>query len=266
MPHSATGNTDMTIEEEIQQWLSDPATVLSLERVEELAEAYPAFVLPARLLLERGGATLDDDTRRRLLVRVALNSSDPESLRDIVDPMSADLAEFYPPEKSSAPIGTEATIDKFIDKYGTSDPKEEEVLTRLIFNPTPDYAQLLAREEEQNLPDDDEAPEGSQDSLINDFILKSRANQGHFPSTQPDEVAAEPQKLSPVSDPETTDDSLLSESLAKVYIRQHRYAKAYEIIEGLSLNFPEKSIYFADQLRFLQKLMLIERLKAQSKR
>ncbi len=256
----------MTIEEEIQYWIDNPDIVPALERVDELGEIYPAFILPARLLLERAGHTVDDETRRRLLVRVALNSSDQESLRDILDPMAAGFDDFYPQEKPAAPVGTEATIDKFIETYGTPDPREEEILTRLIFNPTPDYAQLLAREEEASLPSGDDAPEGSQDSLINDFILKSRARQGYFPASDTDDQPVKPQPLSPVSDPESSDDSLLSESLAKVYIRQRRYAKAYEIIEGLSLNFPEKSIYFADQLRFLQKLMLVEKLKAQSNR
>ena len=63
-----------------------------------------------------------------------------------------------------------------------------------------------------------------------------------------------------VQSPEATpDDSMLSESLAKIYIKQHKYSKAYEIIRNLSLNFPEKSIYFADQLRFLQKLIINQR-------
>ncbi|MDE6268250.1 MAG: hypothetical protein K2M04_04115, partial [Muribaculaceae bacterium] len=58
------------------------------------------------------------------------------------------------------------------------------------------------------------------------------------------------------------DDSLLSESLAKIYIRQHDYVRAYEIIERLNLNFPEKSIYFADQLRFLRKIIDIQSKKS----
>jgi len=255
----------MTLEEEIRSWVSDQNAVPTLERVDELAVDYPAFVLPARLLLERGA--VDDATRSRLLARVALNSTDTEALRDLVDPIAGEFDGFYPEEDSGPHAGTEATIDKFIDTYGAPDPKEEEILTRLIFNPTPDYAQMLANEEESSLPVAGEAPSGSQDRMINDFILKSRAIQGHFPPVAPaEESEPEPEPLVPVSDPASTDDSLLSESLAKVYIRQHRYAKAYEIIEGLSLNFPEKSIYFADQLRFLQKLMLVERLRAQSNR
>ena len=61
--------------------------------------------------------------------------------------------------------------------------------------------------------------------------------------------------------PAKIDDSMLSESLAKMYIARGKYSKALEIIESINLNFPEKSIYFADQIRFLRKLVLIETLK-----
>ena len=59
-----------------------------------------------------------------------------------------------------------------------------------------------------------------------------------------------------IQPPVQQDESLLSESLAKIYIKQRRYSKAFEIISNLSLKYPEKSIYFADQLRFLQKLII----------
>jgi len=54
------------------------------------------------------------------------------------------------------------------------------------------------------------------------------------------------------------ENSSLSESLAKIYIKQGRYQRAYEIISDLNLKNPEKSVYFADQLRFLKKLMMIQ--------
>lgn len=51
------------------------------------------------------------------------------------------------------------------------------------------------------------------------------------------------------------DEEFYTESLAKIYIQQRRYDRALEIINKLSLIYPEKNIYFADQIRFLKKLI-----------
>jgi tetratricopeptide (TPR) repeat protein len=50
--------------------------------------------------------------------------------------------------------------------------------------------------------------------------------------------------------------SFFSETLAKIYLKQKKYDKALEIIRKLNLIYPEKSIYFADQIRFLEKLVI----------
>jgi hypothetical protein len=47
-----------------------------------------------------------------------------------------------------------------------------------------------------------------------------------------------------------------SETLAKIYLKQKKYDKALEIILKLNLEYPEKSCYFADQIRFLEKLII----------
>ena len=52
------------------------------------------------------------------------------------------------------------------------------------------------------------------------------------------------------------EDNCFTETLAKIYIKQHRYEKALEIIKKLSLNYPKKNAYFADQIRFLEKLII----------
>ncbi len=83
-------------------------------------------------------------------------------------------------------------------------------------------------------------------------------------TTPPPPVAATPSDH-PTAVHETASDTSLSESLAKIYIRRRRYDKAFEIIHGLSLNNPKKSVYFADQLRFLRKLMLNSSLSEQNK-
>ena len=54
---------------------------------------------------------------------------------------------------------------------------------------------------------------------------------------------------------EHEEDGYFTETLAKIYIKQQRYTKALEIIRRLSLKYPKKNAYFADQIRFLEKLV-----------
>ena len=58
-------------------------------------------------------------------------------------------------------------------------------------------------------------------------------------------------------DAEPLEDTYFTETLARIYLKQRRYDKALEIIRSLYLNFPNKSIYFADQIRYLEKLVRI---------
>ncbi|GHU69780.1 hypothetical protein FACS189413_09180 [Bacteroidia bacterium] len=49
--------------------------------------------------------------------------------------------------------------------------------------------------------------------------------------------------------------NFLSLTLVKIYIRQKKYDKALENLQKLNLIYPEKNRYFADQIRFLEKLI-----------
>lgn len=250
----------MSLQDKISELLNNPDAKISLEEVEEIGKRYPYFTFPASVLLKRNN-DLPEDKRNELMAGIALNAGDKETLYRLTDHEADRWLNFYPEEEKPATLSTNDTIDTFLNTYGKPDPKEEEILTRLIFNPTPDYAQMLAEEEGRSIPDLSEAQNGTQDALINAFIIKSKENQGHFPAVEAEkpEIESAPVDDTPVNAPNESDDSLLSESLAKIYIKQRRYSKAYEIISKLSLNFPEKSIYFADQLRFLQKLIINQR-------
>ena len=47
----------------------------------------------------------------------------------------------------------------------------------------------------------------------------------------------------------------ISENNAKKLIIEHKYKEAIEILRALNLNNPKKSVYFADQIRFLEKVI-----------
>lgn len=178
----------------------------------------------------------------------------------------SDSEPFYPPAKTQETPTTTDTIDKFLSTYTSSDREEVAMIEKLIFNPVPDYASVLAEQESSSLPEPDDAPAGSADALINSFILKNHGKDSQRTDPEVAGVASRPLVVPPpVADgrpvtppPPPRDDSTLRESLAKFYIKRKRYRQAYEIIEQLNLNYPEKNIYFAPQLRFLAKLIANE--------
>ena len=222
-----------------------------------LTEEMPRTVIFPLLLLRHGHG--DAEALRQ---RVAILSSDPRTL--LFADYGEEWSHFYPEaEKAPAPE-TDDVIDTFLNTYGSCTPEENALLERMIFNPTPDYAEMLAREEQENLPSENDADTASDDpqqARINAFIREkhpSRQRPDYMPQQAETEAAAHAPKA-PVQHPAASDDSLLSESLAKLFIKRGRYERAYEIISGLNLKFPKKSAYFADQLRFLQKLIINRR-------
>ena len=187
---------------------------------------YPYYVIPdIEALPEASG-----EERLRLARRIAVLVGDPTALREILGIDPTEFSEFYP-DMMKPDLSTSDTIDSFLDKYGdpkASHSKEVMNVEELVPLPPADY-DLSAIES---------------DPLFTDG-----------PTTeQEDETAA---MLSSFLAPEKPKETpQLSESLARAMIKNGNYSKALEIITDLSLKNPKKSIYFADQIRFLKKLIL----------
>jgi hypothetical protein len=264
----------MNINELIAYLLDNPSAKLTEEQTATLQQeidANPAAAaLPIALLLKHCD-TLDAASRQQLQNKFAIYATDREALLNMIDPTGDNWGAFYPQTPEPVAQTTGSVIDTFLQTYGRTSPEEEALIEKLIFNPTPDYSQVLAAEAGEISSDSDADP-NSTEARIDAFIRAHQQAEQQRKAAEPEE-----EELSPtpsdllynqteeveaptdhVNAPETVDDSLLSESLAKIFIKQHRYERAYEIITNLSLNYPKKSIYFADQLRFLQKLIIIQ--------
>ena len=237
--------------DEIRQIVENGANgKINRETIGAVNDTCPYFVVPSILYLQQHKGELDAEEKKRILSSLALAFPDRTELYNLVGENAGAFSNFYPPQETAPTPDTDTTIDTFLERYGNNDSKEIELLDRLIFNPIPDYSQVLANEQQDTaIPDDDPL---AQAATVFDNILAK---------TKPAPPAPSPAKPEPVKEPDTSgDDSMLSESLAKIFIKQGKYAKALEIIKNISLKFPEKSIYFADQIRFLQKLILNEEI------
>ncbi len=245
--------------EDIKNMAQDDSGKLSRQWLDNALQEAPYSVLPALTYLKHNGIKGNED----VLTRLSIIFPDRQALSLILGENTAKLADFYPHEASPESPDTVTTIDRFLDNYGKTSPSEVEAITRAIFNPQPDYADVLAAQEQQEggiqLSSSD-----FQDDLINKFIsqqMELGEQAAQVPINAPvgeQEKAEIAQDV--IEDPTENDDSMLSESLAQMYIARKKYSQALEIIKGLSLKYPEKSIYFADQIRFLAKLVLNETL------
>ncbi len=267
----------MELNEQLQYYLNHRDEPVDPDWVDAMAEAYPYYTAPAVMLLSRDTSGIPRERLQAIGFRLRLNSPDPQALLSEISPEAAALAGIYPSTTPAPTTSTDEAIDRFIATYGHSSPQEDALLERLIFNPTPEYAQTLEQEATGTPAPAGQPAPGSQDDLINAFILKNTPPQTPATPTeqksagQPDaadsqaiEQSAEPQpetdhrhRVQPPAD--LPAEASLTEGLARVYIQQRRYDRAFEILHAISLNNPEKSIYFADQLRFLQKLIINQR-------
>ena len=237
--------------------MSDPSS-LTVDDLRDLNRRYPYFPMAAIALLERHDDELPEEETAALKLHLAVITADKKALFDLLGERAESFANIYPPVRQKGTTTTDNAIDTFFANYGMADPAETALIERMIFNPIPsDYSEQLLADTENGQHEDDQEKD-SLESRIDAFV------RDHAPSEEHAQSKAKPAPVRETPKPKTqaasqrSDDSLLSESLAKIFIKQGRYERAYEIISNLSLNYPKKSIYFADQLRFLQKLIRIK--------
>lgn len=252
----------MTFAEALHRITACPEAVPDRETADALRDAaarWPFSALAPALLLRYG--LVEPGEADAMRARVAVLTADKQALASLAAAPGEDPATFYPPQPVAEPVSTDSAIDTFLDTYGRTSPEEDALLERLIFNPVPEYADLLEDSETQS------APSTTQDAMIDAFLR--REEEAQTPSEMP--APEEPSPAEPAPQPEaatasesaaTPADSSLSESLARIFIGRGSYGRALEIISDLAARFPEKNPFYADQIRYLQKLVTLQGMAA----
>lgn len=204
-----------------------------------------------RLLMLQNLYLLHDPTFDEELRRAAIYITDRRVLFNMVEAAHYKLRKVSTPQTGSG-NRTSELIDTFLDTI----PQEETMPRKR--RPTPadaaiDYvAYLLDTEGDSAAKEPEPVPEMRGQNLIDTFI---NADKGRFtlsdvplPEEEAPKVAEQPE--------EEVGEEYFTETLARIYIKQGRYSKALEIIRRLSLQVPKKNAYFADQIRFLEKVIV----------
>ena len=208
----------------------------------------------ARLLMLQNLYLLHDPAFDEELRRAALYVTDRKVIFQMIEAAHYQLRSSHTsPINATSPTGsrTVALIDNFLDSI----PTDEEAPRR---KPTPadaaiDYVAYLLESETIQATAAPETPQMKGQDLIDNFLEQE---QGRILLNElPAELPAAHQQASGDKD-EEIEEEYFTETLARIYIRQGRYQKALDIIGRLNQQFPHKNAYFADQMRFLEKLII----------
>jgi len=260
---------------EIKQWMDDPSLMdrESMLQLKAVLEEYPCFTI-ARMLYLKSLLNLNDLHFSATLIKTAISTPDRRRLYYFIE--GKRLPERL--EKPQVPLesGGFSLIDRFLQGSTPSDapratPMEDEAETFSVEIPKEspakddegfvlNYAEFLTMQPEGGLTEPVE-PMNGQD-LIDQFLEKSANNDPKIRirpagdkalnGESVEDIVALEQMVSSFNLPEDS----FTETLARIYLKQKRYDRALEIFKSLSLKYPEKNVYFADQIRFLEKLII----------
>jgi hypothetical protein len=214
-----------------------------------------------RLLMLQNLYLLHDPSFDEELRRAAVYITDRRVLFNMVEAAHYQLRQghtgstSYTSFTSSTSQTGSSRTSELIDTFLGTIPQEEPAPRKR--RPTPadaaiDYVAYLLDTEGDVSNESVTVPEMRGQELIDTFI---NSDKGRF-SLRDVPLPADdtPQE---VSEPEEeVGDEYFTETLARIYIKQGRYSKALEIIRRLSLQVPKKNAYFADQIRFLEKVII----------
>ena len=232
----------------------------TLYELRSLLALYPYFQT-ARLLMLQNLYLLHDPTFDEELRRAAIYITDRKVLFRLIEAAHYKLQpqkkRDVPAPKGNAP--QESRTISLIDNFLETIPVEQEESAdpqRKKRKPTPadaavDYVAYLL-ESEENEQQEDATPQLKGQSLIDSFIEQDR---GKIVLNETPEFVPQINEGTDEGGKDG-DEGFFTETLARIYIKQGRYNKALDILHRLNDGTQQKNTYIADQIRFLEKLII----------
>ena len=224
----------------------DPSNRDQFESLKKVLEQHPNFHWVRAHYLKAVQA-LDPESFDKNLSHTAIATFDRELLYEFVKTQTQPLkqTESKPNTKDESVVVPEEN-QKTVKEEIKLQPKEEEQIIDSLqsesetmrFSEWAGYLKARKAPEKQLKLND-------KFELIDSFLSK----QGKI---IPDKSATNKEDLSEKS--WTASDELMTETLAKVFVKQKKYNNALEAYQILGLKYPEKNSFFADQIKEIKRL------------
>ncbi len=220
----------------------------AMAQLKELVEKYPYFHA-ARILHLRALYQLHDPSFDQELRKAAILVPSRESLFNLFEEKKYKPTKDAPKSVAAKKRDNEAQdrTGSLIDDYLDSLPEEKNNKRNHPIEPTVDYLGYLMQTQQQMFPESTPLNGGD---LIDDFLNKENGKIVLNDETK------EPLQKPKVMEENHSDNEIFTETLAQIYIKQGKFEQAIEIIKRLSLKYPKKNRYFADQIRFMEKIII----------
>jgi hypothetical protein len=226
----------------------------TLPKLRQLTEDYPYFHT-AKILYLKNLAILNAPNFASELKRMSIYISDRQKLFTLIEGTQYGLKIKLKEKGPEKPDDLFSLIDSFLSFHnppGEASPSDSSILFRP--SATDDYMLWKTSGETEENTDESNLPKLRDHDLIDKFIKEDeqRTPGRGLQSNDGDSSDYTPE----IEQEKKTQDSYFTETLARIYTKQKRYDKALQIFKNLSLKYPEKNVYFADQIRFLEKLII----------
>lgn len=239
--------------------LMDDTSLLSVDTLsglKQVVDEFPYFHT-ARMLYLKNLAVVNDIRFASELKKMAVYVPDRRKLFMLIEGDKYGMNVQPDTQSETSLTDTFALIDNYLSSMDEKEEGGKEKDANFLFQPSvsSDYIYWSLAQEQHAGQEEPAAPLKHAD-LIDNFLRSDEEGAvgiglHHRPAEGEYVAPPLPEEL-----PSMEDTGCFTETLARIYVKQKRYEKALQIIKNLSLKYPEKNVYFADQIRFLEKLII----------
>ena len=222
----------------------------AISQLQALTKEHPYFHVARILLLQALYKKHDpayDETLRRTAILVPSRDA---IFRLTEEPhyTQAEERKRYDETDETSESRTVSLIDNFLEAQSPVTPVNHPI------DAAQDYIGYLLQQESLQGGKGPEALPMNGGGVVEDFLENKPGRIVLSDNVENEQEEEQTDESKTIQNDETGE--ILTEIMAGIYIKQGKYENAVKIIRQLSLKYPKKSRYFADQIRFLEKLII----------